>query len=148
MIFSVWHKEILKTSLLKIAAKYQYHLELSGFGLICFLVVTMKCLPLYCTAWSFLERFFFFKKIYKTARSCLHTPNEDPTSWQRKWHFLQCQPLCHSHQSGCLLSSFCFSFESRNTYSLESHEFNMLKMFLLKSQLSGFYSFGVLSLTT
>lgn len=133
----------------KITAKYRRLLELSGFGLICFPVVTVEVSSPSCATWWFFKReFFFSREVYNTVKAVfillmrtqlLDSSSDISFSVTFRATFTS---------TGLFPSSFCCSFESRNTHSLESHQFNMLKMFLLKSQSDGFYSFGVLCRTS
>lgn len=134
--------------MLKIAAKFQGLLELSGFGLIYFPVVTVEV-----SSPSWATRFFFKREIFLSRKSTIQSKVVFTLlMWTRLFDSSSdisfSASLCATFTKvGLPSTSFCFSFESKSTHSLESHQFNILKMFLLKSRSYSFYSFGVLSLT-
>ena len=132
MIFSFWHKETLKTWLLKIVAKYWCRLELSGFGLICFPVVTAEeSSPSRLHDDPLREIFFSPRKSTEVVFTLLMRTQLLDSSRDISLSASLCGTVTKVE---LLFSSFRFAFESRNTYSSGRYQFNVLKMFPLKSQ--------------
>jgi hypothetical protein len=95
----------------------------------------LKYLPKGCAT----SRFFLKKEVptpnmYTVVRSCLITPNENPIAWQLKWHFLQNWHLCHIYWGRTAFLTILLLFWIQKHPKFESHQFNMLKMFLLALQ--------------